>query len=43
MVTLMNQGGFDLVTASGDASNRLIAGGTVQPVNLDLIPSVRQR
>ena len=39
MVTLMNQGGFDLVTASGDASNRLIAGGTVQPVNLDLIPS----
>jgi putative spermidine/putrescine transport system substrate-binding protein len=39
MVTLMNQGGFDLVTASGDASLRLIAGGTVQPVNLDLIPS----
>jgi putative spermidine/putrescine transport system substrate-binding protein len=39
MVTLMNQGGFDLVTASGDASNRLIAGGAVQPVNLDLIPS----
>ena len=39
MVTLMNEGGFDLVTASGDASNRLIAGGTVQPVNLDLIPS----
>src|SRR5512140_2556748 len=39
MVTLMNQGGFDLVTASGDASLRLIAGGTVQPVNIDLIPS----
>jgi len=39
MVTLMNQGGFDLVTASGDASLRLIAGGTVQPVNPDLIPS----
>lgn len=39
MVTLMNQGGFDLVTASGDASLRLIAGGTVQPVNTDLIPS----
>ncbi len=39
MVTLMNQGGFDLVTASGDASLRLIAGGTVQPVNVDLIPS----
>ncbi len=39
MVTLMNEGGFDLVTASGDASLRLIAGGTVQPVNTDLIPS----
>ncbi|MDI9349749.1 MAG: ABC transporter substrate-binding protein [Candidatus Symbiobacter sp.] len=41
MVTLMNQGGFDLVTASGDASNRLIAGGKVQPVNLDLIPNAK--
>jgi len=39
MVTLMNQGGFDLVTASGDASNRLIAAGKVQPVNIELIPS----
>ena len=39
MVTLMNQGGFDLVTASGDASLRLIAGKKVQPVNIDLIPS----
>ncbi len=26
MVALMNEGGFDLVTASGDASLRLIAG-----------------
>ena len=39
MVTLMNEGGFDLVTASGDASNRLIAGGKVQPINTELIPS----
>jgi putative spermidine/putrescine transport system substrate-binding protein len=39
MVTLMNEGGFDLVTASGDASNRLIAAGKVQPINIDLIPS----
>ncbi|MCF8479980.1 MAG: ABC transporter substrate-binding protein [Rhodospirillum sp.] len=39
MVTLMNQGGFDLVTASGDASLRLIAGGKVQPINVELIPS----
>lgn len=39
MVALMNEGGFDLVTASGDASNRLISGGTVQEINVGLIPS----
>ncbi|MGS3182388.1 ABC transporter substrate-binding protein [Aeromonas taiwanensis] len=39
MVALMNEGGFDLVTASGDASLRLIAGGKVQPLNLALIQS----
>ncbi|EEX16912.1 extracellular solute-binding protein family 1 [Citreicella sp. SE45] len=39
MVALMNEGGFDLVTASGDASLRLIAGKRLQPVNVDLIPS----
>jgi len=39
MVALMNEGGFDLVTASGDASLRLIAGKRVQPVNTALIPS----
>jgi putative spermidine/putrescine transport system substrate-binding protein len=39
MVALMNEGAFDLVTASGDASNRLISGGKVQEVNIDLIPS----
>ncbi len=39
MVALMNEGGFDLVTASGDASRRLIAGKRVQPINTDLIPS----
>ena len=39
MVALMNEGGFDLVTASGDASNRLISGGRVQEINTDLIPS----
>jgi putative spermidine/putrescine transport system substrate-binding protein len=39
MVALMNEGGFDLVTASGDASLRLIAGKRVQPINIDLIPS----
>ena len=36
MVALMNEGGFDLVTASGDASLRLIAGKRVQPINVEL-------
>jgi putative spermidine/putrescine transport system substrate-binding protein len=42
MVTLMRQGGgsqYDMVSASGDASLRLIRGGDVQPVNVELIPS----
>ncbi len=39
MVTLMNTGGFDLVTASGDASLRLVAGKKVVPINTDLVPS----
>jgi putative spermidine/putrescine transport system substrate-binding protein len=39
MVTLMNAGGYDLVTASGDATIRLIRGGTVQEINTALIPS----
>ena len=39
MVALMNEGGFDLVTASGDASLRLIAGKRVQPINTKLISS----
>lgn len=37
MVALMNEGGFDLVTASGDASLRLIFGETVQEINPALI------
>lgn len=39
MVALMNEGGFDLVTASGDSSLRMVAGKRVQPINTDLIPS----
>jgi putative spermidine/putrescine transport system substrate-binding protein len=39
MVALMNQGGFDLVTASGDASLRLVFGGVVQPIDLSRIPA----
>src|SRR5437588_4369210 len=41
MVTLMRSGGgsqYDLVSASGDASLRLIRGGDVAPVNVNLIP-----
>ena len=39
MVTLMrSNAGYDLVSASGDASLRLISGGDVQAVNPDLIP-----
>ena len=39
MVTLMRTGRYDGVSASGDASLRLIAGGDVAPVNTELIPS----
>ncbi|MFZ2650415.1 MAG: ABC transporter substrate-binding protein [Burkholderiaceae bacterium] len=41
MVALMNEGGFDLVTASGDASTRLIRGKKLQPINIGLIPSYK--
>jgi putative spermidine/putrescine transport system substrate-binding protein len=39
MVTLMRTGQYDGVSASGDASLRLIAAGDVAPVNLELIPN----
>ena len=39
MVALMNEGGFDLVTAPGAAALRLAAGKRVQPVNIELLPS----
>ena len=39
MVTLMRTGNYDGVSASGDATLRLIAGGDVDPVNTDLIPN----
>jgi len=39
MVTLMRTGQYDIVSASGDAALRLIVGGDVQPLNLDLIPN----
>jgi putative spermidine/putrescine transport system substrate-binding protein len=39
MVTLMRTGNYDGVSASGDATLRLIGGGDVAPVNHDLIPN----
>jgi len=39
MVTLMKDGSFDLVTASGDASLRMVAGKTVQEIDISRIPS----
>ena len=39
MVTPMKTGNYDGVSASGDATLRLIAAKTVAPVNFDLIPN----
>ena len=39
MVTLMRTGQYDIVSASGDAALRLIVGGDVQPLNIELIPN----
>jgi putative spermidine/putrescine transport system substrate-binding protein len=44
MVTLMRQGGgsqYDMVSASGDASLRLIYGKDVQAINVNLIPDYK--
>ena len=44
MVNLMRQGGgkvYDGVSASGDASNRLIAHGDVAPINIGLMPDYK--
>ena len=41
MVTLMRTGNYDGVSASGDATLRLIAGGDVAPVNVDLVPNYK--
>src|SRR5690242_324503 len=39
MVTLMKTGQYDTVSASGDATLRLIYGGQVAPVNTKLVPN----
>jgi len=38
-VNLMKTGEYDVVSASGDASLRMIASGDVEPVNTDLVPN----
>jgi putative spermidine/putrescine transport system substrate-binding protein len=38
-LSLMKAGGYDVVSASGDASLRLVASGDVEPVNTDLVPN----
>ena len=39
MVQLMRQGGYDGVSASGNASARLVDAGDVSPVNVGLVPN----
>src|SRR2546421_989196 len=41
MVTLMKTGKYDGVSASGDATLRLIRAGDVAPVNVDLVPNYK--
>ncbi len=38
-VSLMQSGNYDGISASGDATTRLIAGGTVAPVNTAILPN----
>jgi putative spermidine/putrescine transport system substrate-binding protein len=39
MVQLMRTGQYDAVSASGDATGRLVEGGDVVPINTELIPN----
>jgi len=41
MVSLMRTGAYDGVSASGNASLQLVAGGDVDPVNTDLVPNYK--
>jgi putative spermidine/putrescine transport system substrate-binding protein len=41
MVQLMRTGQYDGVSASGNATARLVAGGDVSPVNVDLVPNYK--
>jgi putative spermidine/putrescine transport system substrate-binding protein len=41
MVTLMKSGDYDVVSASGDASLRMVYGGVAAPINTDLVPNYK--
>jgi putative spermidine/putrescine transport system substrate-binding protein len=41
MVELMSSGEYDGVSASGNATARLVAAGEVDPVNVDLVPNYK--
>src|SRR6185503_9903380 len=41
MVQLMRSGQYDGVSASGNATARLVAGGDVDPVNVSLVPNYK--
>ena len=41
MVNLMRTGEYDGVSASGNATARLVEGGDVSPVNVDLVPNYK--
>src|SRR5213075_513775 len=41
MVQLMRTGQYDGVSASGNATARLVEGGDVSPVNVDLVPNYK--
>jgi putative spermidine/putrescine transport system substrate-binding protein len=41
MVSLMRTGEYDGVSASGNATARLVAGGDVAPVNVNLVPNYK--
>jgi putative spermidine/putrescine transport system substrate-binding protein len=41
MVSLMRTGQYDGVSASGNATARLVDGGDVNPVNVDLVPNYK--
>ena len=41
MIDLMRTGQYDGVSASGNATARLVEGGDVSPVNVDLVPNYK--